>query len=144
MAFTNSAPLSYAGGEVVKYVDAQRGVSEIAGGPKLTIVGLFDPNTNNVFDVSETASTANTNRLVANTTSQQMFPANASRKGMVLNNESGSISILLKYGSGANSTSYTYKVYPGYIFEMPKPIWKGNVHIIAVSSTADIQSTDLS
>jgi hypothetical protein len=143
MAFNNTAPLSYAQGEVVKYIDAQRGLSEEVGGPKVTIVGLLNPNSNDIFDISRTTNTTATARIAANTTSQQLFAANTARKGMVIINEDSSARCLIRYGSAANDSNYTYRLEAGYTFEMGQPIWQGNVHVITTSSTANVQGTDL-
>lgn len=146
MAFSNTAPLSYAQGDVVKYVNAQRGVSDDVGGPALTVIGLFNPNNSDVFDPSIGANTATSTRITANTTSQQIAAANTNRKGMYLVNELGSnTTILVKFGSApANTTAYTFPIYPGGIYELGSIRFTGNVHIVTASGSSNVISTELS
>lgn len=146
MAFNNTAPLSYASGDVVKYVDAQRGLADSASGPQLTVIGQYNPLTGDIFDPSAATGNVATTRLTANTTDQQLVVSNTSRKGlMIVNEQSGNNTILIKFGGNANSTVYTFPLYSGGIYEMnPQMKWTGNVHVICAAGTCNVVVSDFS
>lgn len=142
MSFNNTAPLSYAAGEVVKYIDAQRGVAETVGGPKLAIVGLYAPKTNDLYDPDRSSNTTIITTVAANTTAQQLLAANTSRQSFVITNENSSNAILyIAYANTANATYYTYSLYANATLEMAfkytGPIWGA-----LSSNTGSVRITD--
>lgn len=144
MAFNNTSPLSYASGEVVKYIGAQRGLSDDQGGPALTVVGFYNPSTGDLYDPGQSSNTSSASRVTANATSQQLIAANNNRKGLFITNEQTSNNtVLVKFGGVANSTSYSFVLYSGASYEMGAVKWTGNVHVLCTSSTANVQAFEL-
>lgn len=142
MSFSNTAPLSYSQSEVVKYIDAQRGVAESIGGPAVRIVGLYSPATNDIYDPRPASNTATITAVAANTTSATFLSANTARKSCVISNPSAA-TLYLRYGTGtANSTNWTYAVYTGGVFEM-NFIWTGAITGFLSTGTGTIQVTEL-
>ena len=70
-----------------------------------------------------TATLANVTAVVASTT---LFAANTARKGCVIHNDSTAV-LYLKYGTGASTTNYTYKIPPDGTWEMPQWTYTGAI-----------------
>lgn len=144
MAFDNTSPLSYASGEVVKYINAQRGLSDPTGGPALTVTGFYNPSTGDLYDPSSSSNTANQVRISANTTNQQILGPNSARKGLIITNEqAGNNSILVRFGGVANSTAYSFPLYSGGVYETGVTVrWTGNVNVICLSGTCNVNISE--
>lgn len=104
-----------------------------------TSVGSIDTKT--MADTSATATLAN---LAASASNQTLLASNTSRKGAIVYNDSTS-GAYLKYGATATSTSFTYWVPAGAIWEMPtRPLYTGIIDIIWMTATGSARTTELS
>jgi hypothetical protein len=65
-------------------------------------------------------------QVTASATSTQLFAANAA-SARIIHNASTS-RLLVKYGTGASATSYTYKVDPDAHLELPGGVYDNVVH----------------
>lgn len=90
------------------------------GGNSLTVdgtVGLL---------VASAASLSNVNDQATNTT---LLNSNSGRRGVIVFNDS-TANAFLKYGVTASSTSFTVKIPAGGYWEMPQPIYTGQIDVI--------------
>ena len=76
-------------------------------------------------------------------TSAQLIAANTSRKGLVVHNDSSAI-CYMKFGTTASSTSYTYALQPGAMFEMAHPLYTGRVDVILATGSGNAMVTEIS
>lgn len=93
------------------------------------------------------ASTATTTRFaggtVIGTTATTIAAANPDRRGLIIFNEGGSQDLYVKYGTGATTTSYAFKIVKsGGYWEMPEPIYVGAVSAVVSSGSTAIQVTE--
>lgn len=98
--------------------------------------GSIDANIN----TCGTGAFTNTASTITNVVA--MVANNANRKGLIIVND-GTGNLFLKFGSVASTTSYTYKVGPGAIFEMPLPVYTGNIDGIADVANGTWRITEL-
>lgn len=122
---------------------------------------VFDPNTVAAALVSVAASdgggsgggsagyndVAASNATLTNvddtTTATTLLPANASRLGVIVENDS-TADLYLKYGAGASATSRTVKIAAGGYWEMPTPIYTGLISgVWATDGTGAARITEL-
>lgn len=68
-----------------------------------------------VFRAAETAVLANTNDAA---TSATLLAANAARKGAIIYNDS-TVYLYIKFGATASLTSFTHKMAPDSMYELP-------------------------
>lgn len=69
------------------------------------------------------ATLTNVNDTASNVT---LLSSNASRKGVTCQNDSTQV-LFLKYGTTATATSYTVKIPAGGYWEMPEPVYTGQI-----------------
>lgn len=111
---------------------------------------ILGSGTSNIGDVdvattvpplATTATLSNVNDAASST---DLLVANTSRKGVILHNDSDQI-LYLKYGStDATTTSYTYEIAPQAHWEMPFPIYTGQLEgIWAADSSGAARITEL-
>jgi hypothetical protein len=90
------------------------------------------------------ATTSTITRVTAAASSTPLAAVKASRKGMILYNESAA-SLYLKYGTAASLTSYTEIVPPNSPWYMSRDaLYSGVIHGIWSSATGFAQVTELS
>lgn len=75
------------------------------------------------------ASTATLTNVTATTSSTQVLAANANRKQAIFVNDADQ-PCLLKFGTTASASSFTYKLLAGDILELPTPIYTGRIDAI--------------
>jgi hypothetical protein len=126
MAFNNTSPLSYATGQVVKYINAMRGVSDDVGGPKLNVIGLYSPGSGDLYDPSPTSNTANVYSVATTSNSAIIVSANSSIRGAVIVNESAN-TLYIAYANSASPTAYSYAIPALAVWEAPPRVWTGNI-----------------
>jgi hypothetical protein len=85
---------------------------------------------------------ATTTRVNANTSSVTIAPANPFRKGLILWNDS-TATALIKFGPGASSTDFTWKVGSQSGFELPEPAFNQEISAIWDSVNGAMQVTEL-
>lgn len=87
-----------------------------------------------------TASVTNQNDQATNVT---LLQANGGRKGVVIVNDS-TATLYLKYGATASTTSFTYRLDPGVTWEMPQPLYTGQIDgIWSVDASGAARITEL-
>lgn len=72
------------------------------------------------------SSTATLSNVSDSDSNQTLLTANANREGVIIVNDS-TATLYIKYGATASTSSFTYKVAPGATFEMPVPIFTGQL-----------------
>lgn len=102
-----------------------------------TLDSILDEVTN--LDSCSNSSVSSVN---VTTTTTQLLPINTNRKGASFYNDGGG-NIFLKLGAGASSTSFTVRMTDNSLYELPYPIYTGQITAIAVSGTRAIRITEL-
>ncbi len=74
-------------------------------------------------------ATATLSTVASAATSAQALAANASRIGVVAYNSDAN-AVLLKYGTTASGSSFTYRIPAGGHWEMPSPTYTGRIDVI--------------
>lgn len=82
--------------------------------PDVDVATLPNASSATLSNVNDTASSA------------QLAASNASRKGLLIFNDSTS-ALMVKYGTTASATDFTVKIAAGGYWEMPTPIYTGRV-----------------
>lgn len=89
------------------------------------------------------ASTATLSNVNDSGSNQDLLAANANRLGVMIVNDSDQ-DLYLKYGNAATATSYTAVLPAGSYWEMPKPIYTGDIDgIWAADGTGAARITEL-
>lgn len=76
--------------------------------------------------------------------SQNLLPADANRKGAIIENTSGS-ALYVKLGTGATTSSYSYKLPNSELIELGPTgcIWTGAVDVLSPGTTGSVLVTDM-
>jgi hypothetical protein len=82
-----------------------------------------------------TADAAALTNVADQDTNIQLLAANADRRGVIIHNDSPGI-LYLKYGATATTTGYTYKIAADGTWDMPMPIYTGQIDGIWTSSAS--------
>lgn len=118
----------------------------------IRVTGTFTPSgTQDVNIVSpipleitiEVAATSVVTRVNSSTSNIQLVAANANRKGLLFYNDSTATQ-LIKLGTVATSTDFTVRLTPRMFWEVPSPIYVGQIDVISSSTNGAIQVTELS
>lgn len=88
------------------------------------------------------AGTATVTSVAAATSSTELAAASLTRRGLSVFNDSIA-DLRVKFGTGASTSSYTVKVGPGQLYEMPSPIYTGAVHGIWSAADGNARITEL-
>lgn len=93
------------------------------------------------------ASTATTTRFsggtAIGTTASTIAAANTNRRGLIIFNEGASQDVFIKYGTGATTTSYAFKIIKaGGYWEMPQPIYTGAITAVVATGSTELQVTE--
>jgi hypothetical protein len=108
-----------------------------------TAANLAVVNSDGSIDVNiNQAATATLSNIASTATSTTLLASNASRKGVTIFND-GTTNLFIKFGTTSSSTSFTYKLQAGATFEMPLPIYTGNIDGIADSANGNWRITEL-
>lgn len=91
------------------------------------------------FPGAETIQATVTNTSVG-TSAVTILAANATRRGIIITNESGTL--FVKFGSGASSTSYTYRLVANTTVDLDTR-YPGVISAVKVSGTTPVLSTEL-
>jgi hypothetical protein len=84
---------------------------------------------------SLTADAAALTNVADQDTNIQLLASNANRRGVIIHNDSPGI-LYVKYGTTASTTSYTYKIAADGTWDMPMPIYTGQIDGIWTSSAS--------
>lgn len=95
--------------------------------------GGFSPTRASAATLGNVASSASNGALVA---------ANANRLGLLVFNDSSAV-LYLKYGETASTSSFTVKIAAGAYWEMPQPIYLGQIDGIWASANGAARVTEL-
>jgi len=89
------------------------------------------------------ASAATLTNQTDQATNVTLCASNAARKGLIVYNDSPS-TMYLKYGATASATSFTVKIPADGYWEMPDPVYTGQIDVIWSSdSTGSARATEL-
>lgn len=93
------------------------------------------------FKESNVYATGTALSAAMTTTVATIVAANADRRGLVLYND-GPALVYVKFGSGASTSSYTFQLATGAMYEMVLPIYTGLITGITAAGTATIKGTE--
>lgn len=85
---------------------------------------------------------AEVGRIPASVSTITIVAANPARRGLILWNDSTSTA-LMKLGTGASSTEFTWKLGPQAGYELPTPIYQGEITALWEAANGAIQVTEL-
>lgn len=90
-------------------------------------------------------SAATLSNVSASASSVTLLSSNASRVGGMIVNDSASATLLVKYGTTASATSYTYSLLPGATLELPAnpAIYTGRIDGIWTAAVGSARVTEL-
>lgn len=88
------------------------------------------------------AATATLSNVTSSASSTPVLAANATRKGALFYNDS-TANLFLKFGATASATSYTVKLTPASLFELPLPCYTGALDGIWASANGACRVTEL-
>lgn len=90
-----------------------------------------------------TVSTSTDVALASLATTQQLVAANASRKGLLLNNTDAN-AVYIYYGTTATLSKFTVRIPSNGYWEMPSPIYTGRIDAIwAADGTGSLIGSEL-
>lgn len=95
-----------------------------------------------INSTSVNASTADVTSVNVTTSSTQLLAANVNRKAVIIFNDSGA-NIYVKYGTGATTTSFTWRVANNGVLEIYNNIYNGVIHAVRASGTGDVRVTEV-
>lgn len=112
-----------------------------AGSENAIVVRNIPSGTQSVADTK--ASTAATSNVAASVTTVTVLAANAARLGAMVFNDSAAASLYLKMGASASTTSFTVLIAAGGYYELPQPVYTGNLTAVwsAANGTARVTET---
>ena len=111
-------------------------VVRVALMPTTTVTGAVSAS-------QPTAATATLSNVASSAVSVTLKAANASRLGLIITNDSTQY-VNVKFGSAASASSYTYRVGPGQVLELPgTPIYTGIVTGIWDAANGNARVTEL-
>ena len=91
-----------------------------------------------------TPSTSSITSVSAVATSTQLLPYNASRKGGTFYNDSTNNLYLALTSGNATTSAYTVKIPAAGFFEIPFPIWQGQITGVWDGTNGAVRITELS
>lgn len=90
------------------------------------------------------SSTSSVTSVAASATNVTLLAANAARRRIVVVNDSTSATMYMKLGATASTTSYTYKLNPGDVYESPvQPVFTGQIDAIWSAAVGSARITEL-
>lgn len=118
----------------------------------IRVIGTFTPSgTQDVQIVApipvpveiEISATSTVTRVNSSTSSIQLVAANPNRIALYLYNDSTATQYV-KIGTTASLTDFSIRLTPHMTYEMPIPIYVGQIDVISSSNNGAIQVTELS
>lgn len=94
-------------------------------------------------NVTLQAASGNVTSVASSTSSVQLLASNSSRKGGTIYND-GSNNLFVKFGVTASTTSYTVKIPATGYYELPSPIYTGEIDGIWDVASGSARITELS
>lgn len=95
-----------------------------------------------VTSVNETVSSASLSNVSGSASNVQLLASNASRKGASFFNDS-TATLYIKFGTTASASSFTTKLLPNQYYEMPFPVYTGEIDGIWDSANGAVRITEL-
>lgn len=92
---------------------------------------------------SAQALTSAITRVVAATGNTPLLAPNAARRGAAIYNDSPDAFLFLKLNAAASTTSFTARLSPGGYYELPSPIWTGEIDAVWSSASGAALITEL-
>lgn len=94
-------------------------------------------NPSSVINFPSASSAAQISNSLS-TTQSVLVASNSNRKGLTIFNSSSSI-IFIDYANTVTTSDYAFSLVSGAFYEMPMPIYTGDLHAILASGTASIE-----
>jgi len=91
---------------------------------------------------ARTSNTPGVSRVNAAVMSTTLLAANPARRGALFFNDSDAF-LYLKLGTVAATNDFTVRLSPGGYYEIPAPIWNGEIDGIWSAATGAVQVTEL-
>ena len=114
----------------------------IASMPSTPVTGTFWQATQPTSIAANVASSATLSNVANSVTSVSVLAANASRKGLIIHNDS-TTTVYIAYAATASATAYTSRLTSNSEFFMPLPIYQGAISAISVAATGSLRVTEL-
>jgi hypothetical protein len=89
-----------------------------------------------------TAASAATTSVANSVTNVTLLASNASRKSASIYNDDTAASLYVKLGATASATSFKIKIAPGGYFELPTPVYTGQIDGIATAATGSARISE--
>lgn len=103
-----------------------------------------DPTLDDGFPVELTGAAASAvTAVAASVTTVPLLAANTDRRGASIYNDSASASLYIKLGATASTISFTVKLRPGGLYELPPPVWRGAIDGIWSAAVGSARITEL-
>lgn len=93
-------------------------------------------------DSTQKATTSTLTNVSASASNVQLLASTAGRRGAMFVNDS-TASLYMKFGTTATTSSFTVKVGPGGYYEMPLPIYTGQIDGIWSAANGAVRITEL-
>lgn len=99
-------------------------------------------NEHTQYVTPDQADAAAVSSVASSTASQTASATNASRRGWLAYNKSTAV-CYVKYGATATDESFTLAIDAGGWFEMPAPIYTGQIDVIWATANGSLKVTEL-
>lgn len=113
-----------------------------SGTVTVALIGQALPDATNPNPGVVRAATATLTNVASSGTNVTLLAANDIRIGVIMFNDSTS-NVDVKYGTTASATSFTYEVFAGAHWEMPQPVYAGQIDCIWDSANGSARVTEL-
>lgn len=110
-------------------------------GKKVVTFTDADSNHYQAFAIGP-ATSATVSNVTAAIADTQLVAANANRRGFILFNDSTSV-LYMKFGTGASTTSFTVPIAAADYYEMPEPVYAGQINGIWLAANGAARITEL-
>lgn len=92
-----------------------------------------------------TSTPPTTSKVVANVANVQLLAANPARKMALFQaiTTAGAGTLFLKLGIGATANDFSVQLVPGAYYEMPSPVWTGEIDGIWTNGVGAVQITEI-
>ena len=113
-------------------------------GAQSLAVAVVDGSGNQVTSFGSTPSnytTATLSNVASSATNVTLLASNASRKGLVMFNDSTQ-SCYVKFAATATSSSYTYQLFPSQTLDLGQPLYTGIIDGIWASANGNMRITE--
>jgi hypothetical protein len=117
-----------------------------AGGAQaVDIVDPIDADGNVLTSTGPASATSGPTQVAITGASQVLIAANPLRRGLlVVNDAASTATVYLAYADTASAIAYTVSLVPGAYWEMPTPVYTGEIAIFGSTADGNVYVTELS